>query len=335
MVKGLKTIGCLLLIFFVLACSNNPDLPDISNSNVQLTFNRFEKDLFINNDWNQENISTLKEKYPEFLPAFTEYIIRIGHIDDPALYMHLNRFKNDPDIIEVKNKVFSIYNDAMTEEFTAIENAFKYYHVYFPDRNIPKIITFISGFNYAIVTDSTYLGIGLDMFLGKDEPFYTRLGYPKYKSANMTRQHLVSSAIAGWLTTEFEQPNAEANLLEEMIHYGKILYLTHHLLPNTEETTVLGYSKEQLEWCKKNEKEIWFFFIDNELLYNNETKNKTNFLGEAPFVKGFPEGSPGRVGQWIGYRIVESYLKNNSVNWNEFMQNNNAQEILNKSKYKP
>jgi uncharacterized protein YjaZ len=60
------------------------------------------------------------------------------------------------------------------------------------------------------------------------------------------------------------------------------------------------------------------------------------WINQAPFVAGIPKNSPGRLGQWVGWQIVRSYMKNNpQIPITELMTNQNAQEILAKSKYKP
>ena len=44
--------------------------------------------------------------------------------------------------------------------------------------------------------------------------------------------------------------------------------------------------------------------------------------------------SPGRVGVWIGWQIVRSYMKNNNVTLQELFAKD-AKEIFDNSKYKP
>ncbi len=76
--------------------------------------------------------------------------------------------------------------------------------------------------------------------------------------------------------------------------------------------------------------------IDNNLLYVKETPEIMKYMGESPFIQGFPEGSPGRVGHWVGWQIVKAYMeKNPSLTLTELMNEKDAQKILNDSKYKP
>ena len=59
-------------------------------------------------------------------------------------------------------------------------------------------------------------------------------------------------------------------------------------------------------------------------------------MGEAPFIQGFPDGSPGRIGHWLGWQIVKAYMeKNPTISIEKLMTHNNAQKLLNESKYKP
>jgi hypothetical protein len=152
----------------------------------------------------------------------------------------------------------------------------------------------------------------------------------------MSKENLVIGALTGWVSTEFEQPESNANLLTEMVHQGKILYLLDALMPKTAKPLKVSYTTQQFNWCKANETQIWFYVIDNELLYTKKTSDVIKFMGESPFIQGFPEGSPGRVGHWIGWQIVAAYMeKNPNITIAQLMQETNAQKILNKSKYKP
>jgi uncharacterized protein YjaZ len=57
----------------------------------------------------------------------------------------------------------------------------------------------------------------------------------------------------------------------------------------------------------------------------------------APFSKFYLEidnESPGRVGQWIGWQIVRSFMENNKVSMQEMIKMD-AKELFEKSKYKP
>jgi gliding motility-associated lipoprotein GldB len=332
----LQHLITLVLCTLLFSCGNNPLEIDVSDVKVDLVVKRFDQDIFaIKTDITPKDVDQLNKKYGLFFQDFTQSIINIGPYQNPETQYHLNAFKNDSYINEVKTDVNLIYADfsPYKKEF---ENAFKHYKHYFPKKEIPEIITYISGFNYAIVTDKKYLGIGLDMFLGSNHKAYPNLGLPKYKTDFMSKENLVAGAILGWVSTEFELKEKNADLLTEMIHQGKILYILDALLPQTPATSKINYHSEQLTWCENNEEQAWFFLIDNNLLYTKETTEIIKYMGEAPFIQGFPEGSPGRIGHWLGWQIVKAYMeKNPTVTIEELSKENDAQKILNQSKYKP
>jgi uncharacterized protein YjaZ len=47
------------------------------------------------------------------------------------------------------------------------------------------------------------------------------------------------------------------------------------------------------------------------------------------------EQAPGNVGSFVGYRIVEQYMKQTGVTTAELLQNRDIREIITRAKYKP
>jgi uncharacterized protein YjaZ len=59
-------------------------------------------------------------------------------------------------------------------------------------------------------------------------------------------------------------------------------------------------------------------------------------MNDGPFTAEVTQDSPGRLGVWVGWRIVDSYMRNNKdVTLCELMNENDAQKILEQSYYKP
>ena len=121
-----------------------------------------------------------------------------------------------------------------------------------------------------------------------------------------------------------------------MVFNGKVLFVLSTLLPETQKHILFNYSSEELEWCEKNEKEVWSHFINMELLFTDKNFQIRKYMGDAPFIPGFPEGSPGRVGQWMGFNIVSAFMKQNSnMSLEELMKVTDSNKILQESRYKP
>ena len=98
----------------------------------------------------------------------------------------------------------------------------------------------------------------------------------------------------------------------------------------------IRYSNSQLNWCQENEKNIWSFFIEKDLLFSSDIKRFNSYINYAPFAKGMPKDSPGRIAYFVGWKIVNDYMENNpNLSLQALMQNTNSQEILQQSRYKP
>jgi len=81
---------------------------------------------------------------------------------------------------------------------------------------------------------------------------------------------------------------------------------------------------------------MWLYLIEYKLLFNSSYKEKKRYIDDGPFTSTFSNESPARTGQWLGYQIVNAYLKEHpEVKLPQLMEDQNYQEILNKSKYKP
>jgi len=98
----------------------------------------------------------------------------------------------------------------------------------------------------------------------------------------------------------------------------------------------MGYTAEKYKWCQDNEKEIWSFLLNQDLLFSKDKSIIMKFIQESPTIQGFPKGSPGRIGQYMGLRIIESYArKHPDKNLKEIIQEEDYAVLFNQSGYKP
>ena len=101
-----------------------------------------------------------------------------------------------------------------------------------------------------------------------------------------------------------------------MVYFGKILYFKDVMIPFKTDEEKIGYTKEQLAWALENESNIWEFFVERELLFETDPKLSGRFINPAPFTKFNLEldaESPGRLGQYIGWQIVNPWTTNFAV----------------------
>jgi hypothetical protein len=324
-----------------IACGNPKETnkfsdTDAEESRLSLPVLRFEEDLFgVKKENFTADTQKLHQKYRSFFYLFTEKIIKVGGPESALLRENLLGFLNDPDILSVKSEVKKQFPE-LTEEQKKLELGFSRFHELFPDSVIPQLVTMLSGFNYNIALSDSALAIGLDMYLGETCRYYELLAIPKYKVRNMTRKQLVPDAIRGYLLGNFEMKSPVEDLISWMIYHGKILYLAEQLLPESEEQSIFGSTEAQLNWCKEHEGKIWGHFIDRKLFYSTDFKDQVNYINDGPFTPGFPEESPARIGVWLGWQLVKSYMeKNGNTSIPQLMKLQDAHQIFNKSGYKP
>lgn len=334
--RSLKKIVILLLSISLFSCNTNKLKIDVSDIEVNIKIKRFHDELYNADINNIENtIEVLQNKYSKFYKLFNHKIIEIGGANSKNYPHYFIIFLSDYTVNELMNEV--------NKEFVAMENieqklnnSFKHYKYYFPEKEIPEIITFVSGFNQSIVIDENLLAIGLDKYLGAENHLYNYLGVPNYKTKNMHQEKIVSDCMRAIALTEFEYNDSVDNLVANMIYQGQIMYFVNAMLPYETYDLIIGFSEDELTWCKSNEKQIWTFFVEEKLLFSSEYMQIKKYVDDAPFTSTFSHDSPGRTGVWIGWQIVRSYMKSNSnINLRELMHETNYQEILNKSRYKP
>ena len=331
-----QLVKFLTVLFTISACTNNPREVDISNVVIDYKFNRFDQDLMkLKNNVTDDKIQALRSSYGLFFERFNENMIQIGNSTRPDYPVNINSFLNDAAIATVYADVQKEFSS--TEELSErLEDGFKRFRYFFPKKTVPHIATFVSGFNYPLAVTDSVLGIGLDMYLGKKYNYYKLMAIPQYQIDYMAKDYIVTDALRSWIQTEFENIEVHNNLMSEMIFQGKLLYALDYLMPNAADSIKMEYSNRQLEWLTNSEASIWTYFIDKNLLYSTRSSENMKYINPAPFTAGMPKESPGRVGAWVGYKIVSAFMDNNSaLSIEQLMLEKDAQKILNQSHYKP
>ncbi|MFT7065848.1 MAG: gliding motility-associated lipoprotein GldB [Sediminicola sp.] len=308
------------LCFILISCGNDKKVKEeVQNINVDVKVLRFDRDFA---EAGPLDIPGLKNTYPYLFPAQYSDSVWEAKLTD-TLQVEL--------LYEV-GEAFPNFN----KETQDLELFFKHVKYYFPNISIPTVVTITSDVDYnnrVILADSLLI-IGLDNYLGQDHKFYG--GIQKYISFGLGRDYLVSDVAATFAKKVNPFPKDRA-FLSQLIYYGKELYLKDKLLPLETDANKIGYSQEELDWAKVNEEMIWRYFIERELLYSTDTKLGIRFLDQAPFSKfqlELDNESPGRIGRFVGWEIVRSFMENNDVSLQQLLSLP-AEEVFKRSRYKP
>ena len=335
-----KIIATLLFVNFLTGCKHNQLDVDISKVALDpIAFKRLDKDVFLLTAENcQLKMGEFEKKYSTFYMRYISSIVNNGGKTDSLYSQTLLRFITNKDIQTAYNDLNKTYSDNDIELIgDEMTEAVKRFKVFFPKRKIPKqFVTFMSGFQYNVVYVDSTLGVGLDMYLGSKNPFYSMMQLPNFRTRTMNKEHVLSNAVRGWVITEFDNADPVNNLLNHMIFYGKLFYVCDGLLPNVQDSIKMGYTTAQMSYLDKYEKNVWGFFAKDNKLYDNDLKLVSEFTSDGPFTRAISKECPPRVAMWLGQQIVKSYMEHNSdVTLEDLMNEKDAQKILSKSKYKP
>ncbi len=306
------------LLFF--SCNKQSKIESaVEKIPIKMKVHRFEQAFF---DAKAEDLAKVKMAYPDFFPKETPDNLWISKLQNPLwreLYAE----------VEKKYKNFD-------SEQADIEDLFKHIKYYFPTVITPQIYTAIGEMDYLnkAIYANDKLVIALELYLGKEHKFYSE--FPAYLRQNFEQRQMLPDVVSSF-SYGILPPLKDKELLSLMIDSGKELYLKDILLPKYTDAERIGYSEEQIKWCAENEDYMWQFFVSNKLLYNTDSKLPNRFINLAPFSKFYLEidnDTPGRVGQWLGWQIVRSYMQNNEVPVTQLLKMD-AKEIFEQSKYKP
>lgn len=334
------SIGIILLLlvaFFIFKLIKNRDPlnVNVNNINVDIKVERFDRDLLkvVNND-PYKVISELQNKYGYFFDLYNREIISIGNPDNSSYLLYLQTFLSDYAVIEANKAVNEVFKDFSEIENTIIDG-FKHIKYYFRDKELPRLISFVAGFNQSIVVDENIIGIGLDKYLGAENKLYDMLAIPDYLRIEMMPDKIPVDVIYAWAQNEFPYTSDNNYLIEQMIYNGKILFFLDACYPKMEEEIKNKYTKKQLDFCYLYEREMWTTIVEQKLLFSTDILTIKKFTESAPYTSQFGPDSPPRTGNWLGLQIVRAYVKNNNISVPELMNENDMLKILNKSGYNP
>lgn len=342
------TLGSLLILLLI-SCNNSNNKPNVSDIKVDVNILRFDKDFFsIDTNRLAQSLNELNGQYPAFLPLYSEFLSPIepmvkqgGKTYDEAVLLYYRTIKPLYDAVQKK------YNN-LNDVKSGLEKGFSYVKYYYPTFKTPAVVASVESFNpddpnmvYGTVFYHDTLIIRLQMFMGKDFNQYDQNLYPDYLRRRFNEAFIVPNSIRAIVNSIYPDTTESGVLIEQMIEKGKQWYLMNKFLPDTPDSLKTGYTQNQSEFIKNNEGNIWGEFLKNTPdPYTVEQERLKNYLGEGPFTPDMPHdlegnGTPGNIGQWIGWRIVEKFAEKNPKMSVQEILATPARKIFQEAKYKP
>jgi hypothetical protein len=300
--------------------------PDISGVDMELDFEDLTSQIHA-----IESQAALKKFLAENPVVRNDFFQAADYKTEDEMLSETMKLLQNPYIDTLYQEVVRIFDtEALRVE---LEEAFKRIKYFYPDFEAPKVRTVYSGFGNDITYTDSLLVIGLDYYLGEEATF--RPDEHEYVKVRLTPDHLVPHLIQ-FTSNRFNNTNIEdRTILDEMVFYGKALHFVKTMLPCTPDSLVIGYKADQLLNAQVSEQYLWAFFVENALLYDKKPLNIAKYIEERPGVPEIDRICPGRIGQWLGWRIVAKYEGETGVEFQELMTKTDSREILMQSKYRP
>lgn len=287
-----------------------------------------------------EKINMIKEKHPL---QFKHYMMMLDELssgyDTPFETLFYLFLSNEAyhDVFQECIEKYE-YDDDIKAEFT---EAFARAQQLIPGYDVPQNIYLIySGFGDYLSIDENTLYISLEYFLGADYKNYEYVpGIYSYQTKNLIREKIVPDAIYECTCEHFPMTKEAGNLLDHLLYYGKMLYVTDAIMHKKTPQIVMGYDDDEWEWCEKNETNMWNYLRENNLLFETDNKTITDFVimsGSTKYFSTEKYSAPGRAAVWMGWQIISQYMKNNpDMSLTDLIKTDDSQSILQGSRYNP
>lgn len=312
----IRIFPSLFIVIMLFGCGKDPLKSDVTkiefhaeivNLDSLLVFTPISEVEHKNSRWKKD----LGDPYAYVLGR----CIGIASPSDSVVASALEIFRKDTYIAQLEKDIQKEFYPVQTFS-NEIDLAFKRIKFHLPKAKLPERVFFANTLfvSSAFATESDMV-IGLERYLGAQNKLIQQLPpdvYFKWVTDGMQRKFLQTDLISTWTMTHIV-PEVKGNLAEEMIRWGKILIVAEAALYDSAKELVLRYSKEDYEWALENEYNLWDYLKREELLFKDSEREKMNMINPGPFTVGLPEKGPDRLGQFLGWRIVHSFLEKNDV----------------------
>ncbi|MCP4460884.1 MAG: gliding motility lipoprotein GldB [Cytophagales bacterium] len=325
----MRALGLMILIVLLIESCGQENCREVAplKTSVDLEIVRTEQELFDSESVN--DVISYLEKYPQLAYYFWH---NHQYPSDTILAGRIFSQIKHPSVDTVYQESVQAF-EKMNEVEEELEEAFGRLKQLYPNAKTPEVYSAVSVFYNDLFISDSLIVLGLDHFIG-DNATYDPQDIAAYILKRYDRAHL-PSIVMQFICGHYVRAGNKQTLLSDMIDFGKTYYLNSRLLPCTPDSILIGYSPQQMADIRSNREVIWANFIENQLLYDTDHFIKKKFLSERPNVYEIGEKCPGRIGAWIGWEIVESYMANNDVTIIELMDDTDHHKIFELSGYKP
>ncbi len=316
-----------LFLPLAIGCNQSTEV-DLSQIKQESEFKRFDQAFFESDTAKMPTeIDRLAKDFPEFFSGGKTLRFWKSQRTDP----------NQQELYKATQDVFFDFKEVNEN----LNFSMKHLYHYFPNTPPITFYSYISNLDmeYPVLfaPQAQVCFAGMDNYLGPDKKYYQ--GVDSYLAFYRQPTFMVRDCIEAISEIHINRKREAANLLDDMLYYGRALYILQKVMPQKEPAVIIKYPPEKIGFCQKNERTMWAYFVENDLLFDTNQDLKRRFIELAPFSKfrtKLDAETPGMVGRWVGWQVIKSFMENNpDVTVAQLANETDSQKMLKLSGYKP
>lgn len=298
-------LSCIVLT----ACHTDEQKNDVSFSgNVKVfRYDRLQYEASVQNSFSA--MQKMGLEFPRATKLLIEDVLALGRVEDPAINEKLCSYYSDSTLVQIMNDANVKFKD-MSKIEKGLTSGFRNLKEELPDIQIPKVYSLFSALNQSVVVGDSLLGFSLDKYMGADYPLYRRYYY-EYQRRTMTPERILPDCFTFYLLSQypFQWIPGHRTLKDVIMHQGKIRWVAQKVLGIHSDTEIMGYSKEETEWCRKNKEMLWHWMVANEHLDSTDPMLIRAYTHPDPSMVFKGEKIPPLIGVWMGLKLVEKFVQ--------------------------
>ncbi len=318
-----------ILLFFTQCAKKDRKHIDIDTPIVNIEIERLEAKL------SSFDTTTQVAQFIAEYPLYAKEFLRAGQFSDiNYLLYELVRMGKDLGIDTLTQDAENAF-PTMSFLNEKLSSGFNYLTHYYPKHPIPKVYSHITGFGTDLFVRDSIIVIGLDFFMAGKSKFIPK-DIPGYILDYYSEEYIPTKvmALVSQRYNAFDRKDQTA--LSQMIHYGKSYYFIESMYPSFADSIVIEYSAKEVEDLKYMAPKVWAHFVENKLFFSTKREVIRRYIDDRPNTTEIADKCPGRIGRWLGWQIVRSYMKKHpEVSLNDLMEEKDASKIFKESKYRP
>lgn len=239
-------------------------------------------------------------------------LLMMARIDTVASLESVTRYASTPAVKMFGPEVarhFPADNDSLANQVAIMLGRL---YALAPQMPTPRIAAVLLPYNQSVIlSDSARVAyVATNHYLGPDHPAYR--GFPEYVRQQKLPERIAPDLAEALLRTAFPADSART-VIQRLLYEGALVEIVARVC-DADEQFALGYSAQQYARAEADEAAAWNALLTRKLLFSSDPDVASRLVDPAPATSILNAATPGRLGRFIGHRIVAAWLDKNPGN---------------------